>query len=107
MVEMTLKLPETLTRLPEAERDLLIRAGLHEATRARILQLNAELAEAKKQVRRFETRYALSLASFESEILAKQDSVQAHEDYNDWFYWQAVVDEKARLLTDLHGLNLA
>ena len=48
--------------------------------------MRAELAEAKRQVRRFETRYALSLAGFESEILANQDSVQAHEDYNDWFY---------------------
>jgi len=107
VLEMTLKLPETLTRLPEPERDMLIRAGLHEATRARILQMRAELAEAKKQVRRFETRYGLSLARFESEILVNQDSIQAHEDYNDWFYWQAVADEKTRLLADLHGLDLA
>jgi len=103
---MMLKLPETLTRLPEPERAMLIRAGLHEASRARILQMKADLAEAKKQVRRFETRYGLSLARFESEILANQDSVQAHEDYNDWFYWQAVVDEKTRLLTSLQGLDL-
>jgi hypothetical protein len=107
MLELTLKLPETLTRLPEPERDMLIRAGLHEATRARILQMRAELADAKKQVRRFETRYGLSLAKFESEILAQQDSVKTHEDYNDWFYWQAVVDEKNRLLADLHELDLA
>jgi hypothetical protein len=107
VLEVTLKLSETLTRLPEPERDMLIRAGLHEATRARILQMKADLAEAKKQVRRFETRYGLSLARFESEILAQQDSVQTHEDYNDWFYWQAVVDEKTRLLADLHGLDLA
>ena len=33
MLEMTLKLPESLTRLPEAERELVVRAGLHEATR--------------------------------------------------------------------------
>ena len=106
MLEMMLRLPETLTRLPEPERDMLIRAGLHEATRARIHQMRAELAEAQRQVRRFETRYGLSLARFESEIMANQDSVQAHEDYNDWFYWQAVVEEKTRLLANLHGLDL-
>jgi hypothetical protein len=107
VLEMTLKLPETLTRLPEPERDMLIRAGLHEATRARIHQMRAELAEAKKQIRRFETHYGLSLARFESEILVNQDSIQVHEDYNDWFYWQAVAEEKTRLLADLHGLDLA
>lgn len=106
MLEMTLKLPETLTRLPEPERDMLIRAGLHEAARARILQMKTDLTEAKRQIRRFETRYGVSLARFESEILAQQDSVQAHEDYNDWFYWQAVADEKTRLLADLHGIGL-
>jgi hypothetical protein len=106
VLEMTLKLPETLIQLPEPERDMLIRAGIHEAMRARILQMRAELAEAKKQVRRFETRYGVSLARFESEILVNQDSIQVHEDYNDWFYWQAVGEEKTRLLADLHGIDL-
>jgi hypothetical protein len=63
--EMTLKLPETLTRLPAPERDMLIRAGLREATRARIHQIRADLSEARKEVHRFETRYGLSLARFE------------------------------------------
>ena len=69
--------------------------------------MKAELTEAKRQLRRFETRYGLPLARFETEILVTQDSIQAHEDYNDWFYWQAVADEKTRLLADLHGLDLA
>jgi hypothetical protein len=68
--------------------------------------MRADLAEARKQVRRFETRYGLSLARFESEIVANQDSVRVHEDYNDWFYWQAVVEEKTRLLANLQELHL-
>ena len=105
MLEMTLKLPESLTRLPEGERDLLIRAGLHEATRARIRQLRAEIAETQKETRRFETRYGMSLTRFETEKLAAADSLQAHEDYNDWFYWQSVLEEKRRDLADLQGLR--
>ena len=105
MLEMTLKLPESLTRLPEGERDMLIRAGLHEATRARIKQLRAEIAETQKEVRRFEARYGMSLARFEAEKLASADSFQTHEDYNDWFYWQGVLDEKQRNLADLQGLR--
>jgi septation ring formation regulator EzrA len=104
MLEMTLRLPESLTRLPEGERDLLIRAGLHEATRARIKQLKTEIAEAQKEVRRYEARYGMSLARFEAEQLTQTDSFQAHEDYNDWFYWQSVLEEKQRTLAELQGL---
>ena len=105
MLEMTLKLPESLMRLPEDERDMLIRAGLHEATRARIRQLKAEIAETRKEIRRFEARYGMSLTRFEAEKLAAADSLQAHEDYNDWFYWQSVLEEKQRHLADLQGLQ--
>ena len=77
--ELTLKLPESLTRLPEAERDLLVRAGPHEATRARIKQVNAESAEAQQEVRRYEVRYGMSLARFEAELLVAADSFQAAE----------------------------
>lgn len=104
MLEITLRLPENLARLPESERELLIRAGLHEATRARIKQLKAEIAEAQKEVRRYEARYGMSLARFEAEQLSAADSFQAHEDYNDWFYWQSVLEEKQRKLADLQGL---
>jgi hypothetical protein len=48
----------------------------------------------------------MSLARFESEVLANQDSMQAHLDYNDWFYWQAVSDEKTRQLAELRALDL-
>lgn len=45
MLEMTLRLPGTLTQLPALERDIL-------------------------------------------------DSLKIHEDYNDWFYWQSLLEEK-------------
>jgi len=105
MLEMTLKLPESLTRLPEAERELLIRAGLHEATRARIKQIKAEIVETQREIRRYEAYYSMSLARFEAEKLAGADSFQAHEDDNDWFYWQSVLDEKQRDLANLQGLR--
>jgi hypothetical protein len=105
MLEMTLKLPESLTRLPEAERDILIRAGLHEATRARIRQLKAEIVETQREIRRFEARYGMSLTRFEAESLAGADTFQAHDDYNDWFYSQSVLEEKQKHLADLQGLR--
>lgn len=106
MVEMTLRLPQTLVQLPERERGKLIRAGLQEATRARIRQIKAEIAAAQQELARFETRYGMSLTRFEVELLPHQDSLQVHEDYNDWFYWQSVLEEKQRLLAELEALDL-
>ncbi|MBI1879345.1 MAG: hypothetical protein HYR94_14200 [Chloroflexi bacterium] len=106
MAQLTLEIPDTLAGLPEQERNLLIRAGLYEATRARIRQLKAEISESKKHIRRFETCYKAPFSRFEAEILPTLDSVQAHEDYNDWFYWESVLAEKQRLLAELQRVEL-
>ncbi len=98
---VTLELPEPWLALSERERDRLLRAGVYEATRARIRQLQAEIAECKQQVRRFEERYGMSLQRFEAEQLAGLDTLQAHEDYNDWFYWQTVLDDKQLVLASV------
>ncbi len=105
MVEMTVRVPQTLMQLPESERGKLIRAGLQEATRARIRQLQADIAASKAEIARFEARYGLSFSRFEAQLLTQQDSLQIHEDYNDWFYWQSVFEEKQRLLADLQALD--
>ena len=94
MLEMTLRLPGTLTQLPALERDILIRAGLYEAVRARIRQLEADLAESKAAIGRFEASYGMSLQRFEADVLPNLDSLKIHEDYNDWFYWQSLLEEK-------------
>lgn len=57
-------------------------------------QLQAEIAECEEHLRCFEAHYGMSLQRFEAEQLAGLDTLQAHGDYNDWFYWQAVLDDK-------------
>jgi hypothetical protein len=106
MQEVTVKLPETLAGLSETEREQLIRAGLHEAARARIRRLEIEIAESQQEVARFEQRYGMSLARFEAEGLSHVDTLKAHSDYNDWFFWQNVLEEKKKLLEDLTALDL-
>jgi hypothetical protein len=105
MLEITLKVPDGLTRLPEAERDRLIRAGLHEAIRARVQQLKSEIVQSKEEVARFEKRYGMPFSRFEVEVLAQNESFQAHDDYNDWYYWQSVLEEKLQLLEDLTAVE--
>ena len=102
---VTLDLPATWGKLPEQERNGLLRAGVFEATQARIRQLQAEITACKRELRRFERRYGMPFARFEAEQLPKLDTLQVHEDYNDWFYWQSVVDDKQKLLASLQKIN--
>jgi len=102
VLQITLELPETWGKLPERERNSLILAGVYEATRARVRQLQDEIAECERHVRRFEKRYGVSLQRFEAELLPTLDTLRAHEDYNDWFYWQSALDEKKNLLSSFN-----
>lgn len=102
---VTLDLPATWGKLPEQERNGLLRAGVYEATQARIRQLQAEITACKRELRRFERRYGMPLARFEAEQLPHLDTLQAHEDYTDWFYWLSVLDEKQKLLASLQRID--
>jgi len=101
MSQILIEVPTALAELPAPERDSLIRAGLYEATRARLRELETKLAEAKAHLQQFEQQYGL--AHFERDLLPTLDSPQAHEDYNDWFFWHSVWVEQRALLTKLQS----
>ena len=101
-IQVTIELPALLAKLPKTERETLVRAGVHEAMRARALELKAERQQAQAHVRHFEEEYGVDFARFERELLPTLDSPQVHEDYNDWFFWQGVLTEKEQLLLELH-----
>lgn len=105
MLEMhTLEMPRSFVDLPEQEQLVLLRAGLYEAGRARLRQLETEIAEAEAQVSRFESRYGISFGQFEAELLPKLDSFEAHEDYNDWFFWQTVLADRREVLAKIREI---
>ena len=89
MSQILVEVPTALAELPTPERDSLIRAGLYEATRTRLRELETKLAEAKAHLQRFEQQYGLSFAQFEHDLLPTLDSPQTHEDYLDWFFWHS------------------
>jgi len=101
MTQVTFTLPPTLAALPLAERDSLIRAGLFEAVQSRMRHLAAEIEESEQHIRRYEEKYGVSLARFEVERLPDLDTLQAHEDYNDWFFWEETRQQNQQILTDL------
>ncbi len=101
MLQATIDLPESLATLPAAERNRLIQAGMYEAIRARMQEIAKELEIANAEIQKFEQRYGVSFARFENDLLPTLDAHQAHEDYNDWFFWQSVHQEKQALLQSL------
>ena len=105
MATITLQIPDALAQLPTKERDSLLQAGLWQAITARREQLKSEIMEASEQIKAFSTRYGLSFTHFEAELLPNLDSWQAHEDYNDWFFWQSVLEEKQNLLAHLPSVG--
>lgn len=107
MMQMTtLEIPRSLVNLPEQEQLVLLRAGLYEAGRARLRQLEAEIAEAEAEIQRFESRYGMPFAQFEIEVLPILDTLQVHEDYNDWFFWQSVLTDRRSLFTKINKATL-
>lgn len=101
VTQVTVELPEFLAKLPPAEREPLIVAGIYEAARARRGVIQKEIEDANEYVQRFETRYGASFDQFESEYLAGDDSPQVHEDYNDWFFWSQVLERNRALLEQM------
>jgi len=106
MPQLTFDIPAVLAELPQIEQERLVRAGLYEAVRARIAQVETEVAAAQRKVGRLEDRYGVSFAEFESEILPDATSQQAHEDYNDWYFWTESLREQHKLLTYLREFDL-
>ena len=106
MSQMTLDVPDVWVELPAREQALFIRAGLYEAGQAWRRRLEAEIAEAKAEMTRFETRYGASFARFQAMLLSGLDTLQAHQDYNDWFFWESVLAEKQSLLAKVQRIRV-
>ena len=103
MTQMTVTIPKALAGMSAAEREALIREGLQEAVQARIRQIKTEIAESGEHIRRFEAKYGLPLEQFEKQLDA--ESMAAHEDYNEWFFWQNVLERNQQALAEM-GVNL-
>src|SRR4051812_22645595 len=103
MTQITIDLPNSLAKLPAAERESIIRAGLYEAIRARQRELEREIETAKTHVQGFERQYGMPFEQFERELLPALEAYEAHADYIDWFFWQSVLAERQSLLVSLNA----
>lgn len=92
MSQITIELPDVLAHLPATERNMLIQAGVKEAVRARVDEIRQEIANAEERIQRFVARYGMTFQEFEAHYINTEQSFQIHEDYNDWFFWQQVLE---------------
>jgi len=97
MRQVELSVQQSIEMLVGEDRDRLLRPALRWAAKPRARELEKERREALTHVRRFERRYGMSFDKFERKKLLKLDTLQAHEDYDDWFFWTSVLQraEKA------------
>lgn len=92
MEQIQLRIPKSIQALVGDERDRLLRMALRTAAKQRARELDKERREAVTHIRRFERKYGVSLSKFERKKLRALNTVQAHEDYTDWFFWTSVLE---------------
>ena len=94
-----LRIPKPIQTLVGDEQERLLRSALCVAAKQRARELDKERREALTQIRRYERKYGAALPEFEHKKLRTLKTVDAHEDYNDWFFWTTVL-ERANRATD-------
>ncbi len=92
MGQIELRVPKSIEALVGEERDRLLRPALRVAAKQRARELEKERREALTHIHRYERKYSVSFSEFERKKLLKLDTLQAHEDYNDWFFWTGALE---------------
>lgn len=96
MNTIQVRVPKAIEHLVQGEQDRLLRVALRVAAKTRAKELTLAKREASLNLRRFERKYGTTFKDFEKNLRAI-NTLQAHEDYNDWFFWLSVLErtEKA------------
>jgi hypothetical protein len=106
MPVVKVRIPEALNDLYGPEQERLLHSAFRQYARLRSQELLNEMQEAEAQLRQLEVKYGVSLAEFEAQLLPGETSVEVHEDYNRWFFWQSVMDRQREILERLCDVAL-
>ncbi len=80
--------------LPEEEQEEIFQIGAS----FRRVDLQKRLARAQENVRRFESRYGMTLEELERKGLPEDAGHEMHEDYIEWHYWVNVREKTQQML---------
>ena len=62
----------------------------------RVLKKEADKAKAK--ITKYQNKYGQPLSSFEQKGLEDESSLDKHDEYMDWYFWQKVYDESRKII---------
>lgn len=107
MKNIELRIPTAIENLIAAEQERLLRSALRTAAHQRARELAKERREALTHIHRYERKYGLTFAQFERKKLSTLTTPQAHEDYNEWFFWITVADRAEQAQAALQKMEAA
>jgi len=100
MTKIELIVPDRFSEIDPELRDRLLVGAIREVASAQLKEKEQELAEARKNILKFEETYHRSLEDFEKE-LPKDADHKLHEDLVEWSFWDDVYKKAGRLVQDL------
>lgn len=80
---------------------VLERRVLRALAKTRLQELEEELEEAEKHIERFQEKHSETLEEFEKHLEGREE----HEEYNEWFFWSRVRDEKQDLIDRIEAVQ--
>ena len=96
--KIELEVPDIIYELPEKEKNKLISSVFVNSIKERLEALKDEANEAKEKITKYQNKYSVDLESFEKEGLKDNSSLDEHDEYMDWYFWQKVYDESNKLV---------
>ena len=102
MGKISLNVPNSLSDLPEEERDLLLGRALRVAVKERVEQVEQELGEGQEKEAILEKKYGMEFEAFEKKVeLQKFVGLDYQEDYHDWYFWRESNQRTQQILQNL------
>jgi len=90
-------LPDFVENLPVQEREILLKRLIALCSSERVKRIQKEMKKIREELKRYEEKYGDSFKEFEKRM-PKTSSIELHEDYVDWFFWNQVYREKGKIL---------
>ena len=98
MRKIELEVPDIIYELPEEEKNKLVNSVFTYSIKERSKVLKKEADRAKAKIKKYQSKYGKDLKSFEREGLKDDSSLDNHDEYMDWYFWQKVYDDSCNLI---------
>ena len=103
MKKIEVEVPDMISELPEEEKKKLMDTAVILSIKKRLNTLKKELKRSEKKINKYEEKYNNCLSDIEKKGIGV--SLQEHDDYMDWVFWQSVYDNAKNLIEKYQNLS--